>query len=138
MNDNAAYTYLLNHGVKPSVQRLAVMEYLMDNHSHPTVDDIYTALVSKIPTLSKTTVYNTLKLLVGHNAAHMLTIDERNTCFDGVMEPHAHCFCTRCGKILDVKPYSVDAPSQKLPDGFEVENVELYYRGVCAECRKKA
>ena len=51
-------------GVRPSVQRLAVMDYLATHKTHPTVDEIYSSLAPSIPTLSKTTVYNTLKLFV--------------------------------------------------------------------------
>ena len=54
---------LQNHNIKPSVQRIAIMNYLIEHRTHPTVDEIYTALSPSIPTLSKTTVYNTLKLL---------------------------------------------------------------------------
>ena len=71
---------LQNHNIKPSVQRIAIMNYLIEHRTHPTVDEIYTALSPSIPTLSKTTVYNTLKLLSEQGAAQTLTIDERNTC----------------------------------------------------------
>ena len=73
---------LQNHNIKPSVQRIAIMSYLMEHRTHPSVDEIYTALAPSIPTLSKTTVYNTLKLLSEQGAAQTLTIDERNTCYD--------------------------------------------------------
>ena len=76
------YEYLLSYGIKPSVQRIAIMDYLLKHRTHPCIDEIYMALCSEIPTLSKTTVYNTLKLFVEHGAAKMLTIDERNACFD--------------------------------------------------------
>ena len=69
---------LQNHNIKPSVQRIAIMNYLIEHRTHPTVDEIYTALSPSIPTLSKTTVYNTLKLLSEQGAAQTLTIDERN------------------------------------------------------------
>ena len=78
-----AYEYLLSYHIKPSVQRIAIMDYLLKHHTHPRIDEIYMALCPDIPTLSKTTVYNTLKLFVEHGAARMLTIDERNACFDG-------------------------------------------------------
>lgn len=48
--------------VKPSLQRIAIVEYLMENRIHPTADDIYHALCIQVPTLSKTTVYNTMRL----------------------------------------------------------------------------
>ena len=60
---------LQEHHIKPSVQRIAIMKYLMEHHTHPTVDEIYTALSPTIPTLSKTTVYNTLKILTEEGAA---------------------------------------------------------------------
>ena len=65
---------LQGHNIKPSVQRIAIMKYLMEHRTHPTVDEIYTALSPTIPTLSKTTVYNTLKILSEQGAAQTLTI----------------------------------------------------------------
>ena len=62
-NPNTA-DYLLSHGIKPSVHRVAVMNFLLNNRIHPTVDTIYAALAPSIRTLSKTTVYNSLKLFV--------------------------------------------------------------------------
>ena len=45
---------LQNHNIKPSVQRIAIMTYLMEHRTHPTVDEIYTALAPSIPTLFTT------------------------------------------------------------------------------------
>ena len=90
---------LQSHSIKPSVQRMSIMRYLMEHLTHPTVDEIYTSLSPEMPTLSKTTVYNTLKLLSDHGAIQTLTIDERNTCYDADTTPHAHFLCKRCGRI---------------------------------------
>lgn len=76
-----AYEYLLSYHIKPSVQRIAIMDYLLNHKTHPCIDEIHTALCKEIPTLSKTTVYNTLKLFVEHGAAKMLTIDEKKCLF---------------------------------------------------------
>ena len=78
MNTNInARDYLEKCGIKPSLQRIAVVEYLMENRIHPTADDIYHALCILVPTLSKTTVYNTLKLFAYQGAVQVLTIKER-------------------------------------------------------------
>ena len=108
---------LQNHNIKPSVQRIAIMTYLMEHRTHPTVDEIYTALAPSIPTLSKTTVYNTLKLLSEQGAAQTLTIDERNTCYDADTTPHAHFLCKHCGKRCTVcgYVYEGDAAPEKCP-----------------------
>ena len=67
---------LLEHEVKPSLHRINVLKYIIENKNHPSVDVIYRALVNTIPTLSKTTVYNTLKLLTEKRIISVLHIDE--------------------------------------------------------------
>ena len=116
-------------------ERLAVMDYLRKHKTHPTADDIYVHLLKEIPTLSKTTVYNTLRLLVEHGAARMLTIDERNVCFDAMVEPHAHFLCTTCGRVYDLPTDEVSvAPVGDLPGGHKAVEADLYYRGTCCHC----
>ena len=69
MNTNInARDYLEKCGIKPSLQRIAIVEYLMENRIHPTADDIYHALCIQVPTLSKTTVYNTMRLFAEQGA----------------------------------------------------------------------
>lgn len=133
-----AYEYLLSYHIKPSVQRIAIMDYLLNHKAHPCIDEIHTALCKEIPTLSKTTVYNTLKLFVEHGAAKMLTIDEKNACFDGDVHPHAHFQCKVCNKIYDVEiPQNLSEAEPFRKEGFIVEEVHQYYKGVCPECAEK-
>lgn len=133
-----SYDYLLSYRIKPSVQRIAIMDYLLKHKTHPCIDEIYIALCKDIPTLSKTTVYNTLKLFVEHGAASMLTIDEKNACFDADTSLHAHFLCKRCGKIFDM-PYhnEVKHVEQVEMNGFWVEEVHQYYKGICPSCMEK-
>lgn len=133
-----AYEYLLSHNIKPSVQRIAIMDYLLTHNTHPCIDEIYLALCKTIPTLSKTTVYNTLKLFIEHNAARMLTIDERNACFDGDLSLHAHFQCSECGQIIDIPITSETEDEKRLEaQGFEVREIRRYYKGICPKCLKK-
>lgn len=132
------YDYLLSFNVKPSVQRLAIMDYLLTHRTHPSIEEIYLALCDDIPTLSKTTVYNTLKLFVEHGAAQMLTIDERSVCYDGDITLHAHFLCKHCNKIFDL-PAPVEDPqvNRMKDDGFQVEGLHYYYKGVCPACQQQ-
>ena len=129
------YEYLLSYGIKPSVQRIAIMDYLLKHRTHPCIDEIYMALCSEIPTLSKTTVYNTLKLFVEHGAAKMLTIDERNACFDADTTMHAHFQCKACGKIYDIQLEEITSAIKLLEkEGYAVEEAHRYYKGICPHC----
>ncbi|MGL1936684.1 MAG: transcriptional repressor [Fibrobacterales bacterium] len=53
--------YLLHHGIKPSFQRIKIFEYLMGQEEFPTIETMYRDLKSELSTLSKTTIYNTLR-----------------------------------------------------------------------------
>lgn len=136
--NSKALDCLQEHNIHPSVQRIAVMEYLLNHHTHPTVEDIYAELQPEIPTLSRTTVYNTLKLFASHGAAVMLTIDEKRACFDSVLTPHAHFICRKCGRIFDVdlKNAGKMAPPVNIPVGH-IEEEHIYYKGICKDCLEK-
>lgn len=127
---------LVEHNIRPSVQRISIMNYLMEHRTHPTVDEIYTALAPSIPTLSKTTVYNTLKLLTEHGAVLTLTIDEKNTCYDACTQPHAHFLCKHCGKVYDIA-YGCENLRTDIPtmEGYKVQEIHYYYKGICKECQ---
>ena len=132
------YDYLLSFNVKPSVQRLAIMDYLLTHRTHPSIEEIYMALCDDIPTLSKTTVYNTLKLFVEHGAAQMLTIDEKNVCYDGDISLHAHFLCKKCNKIFDLPAPAEDEVVRQMRDnGFQTEELHYYYRGLCPQCKQQ-
>lgn len=126
---------LIEHNIRPSVQRVAIMQYLLDHRTHPTADDIYTELVKTMPTLSRTTVYNTLQLLVANQAVLGLTIDQHNMHFDGYTHPHAHFLCRSCGKIFDVEVNNHLRKHLFTSDKFAIEKVELNYMGLCPDCR---
>ena len=49
----AAYQRLLQAGIRPSVQRVAIMEYLLEHRTHPTIEEVYHYVKRKIPTVSK-------------------------------------------------------------------------------------
>ena len=136
---NTVKQYLIEKGIKPSVQRIAVMGYLLEHRTHPTVDEIYSALQDRIPTLSKTTVYNTLKLFAEKKAIQSITIDERMVHFDGYRERHAHFLCQSCGKVIDVPlDYDVELPKTEQTKGFADVETHVYHSGYCSECTEKS
>lgn len=133
--------YLMSKGIRPSPQRIAIMDYLLDNCNHPTVEAVYDALHTSMPTLSKTTVYNTLKLFEKKQAVQILNIDERNVRLDATMEHHAHFQCMRCGKIFDVPVKNggkmVELLGMNEMTGFEVQQTQIYYKGICPHCQSE-
>ena len=128
--------YLTENGISPSVQRLAIMDYLLTHHTHPTVNEIYKELLPAIPTLSKTTVHNTLKLFVQHKIALHVNIDERNARFDGTVKAHAHFRCRKCDCILDVPLRELTHLYLEEPD-FTIEEAYFNIKGICKTCKTR-
>lgn len=130
-----SYDRLLAYNIKPSMQRIAIMNYLMEHRTHPSADEIYTSLSPSMPTLSKTTVYNTLRLFSEQGAALMLTIDDRNANFDADTSMHAHFLCKKCGMIYDLaSKVEIKEVEHLQMDGHEVTEMHYYYKGICKNC----
>ncbi len=129
---------LQNKRIKPTYQRLRVMEYLEQNRNHPTVDMIYAAMVRRIPTISKTTVYNTLKLFVQHDLVTELTITGHEIRYDIKEDGHHHFMCKKCGKIIDV---TLNCPYEQgqvdFVQGHKIDETQAYFKGICKNCLQK-
>ncbi len=124
---------LKEKSINLSHQRLKVLEYLYNNRCHPTVDKIYTDLHKEISTLSKTTIYNTLKVLVEAGLVRVITIDDNETRYDIKVENHGHFKCDSCGEIYD---FSTDIDSINFKDlsKFKIYDKNVYFKGICPEC----
>ncbi len=96
-------SHLSENNIKPSLQRMKIFEYLHVNRNHPTVDMIYSCLSKEIPTLSKTTVYNTLNLFVENDVAITVAIEDNELRYDSTTKDHAHFKCIKCEIIYDIE-----------------------------------
>ncbi|MCW3490967.1 Fur family transcriptional regulator [Dethiobacter alkaliphilus] len=124
---------LQNRGIKPSFHRLKILEYLLSGKKHPTVDEIYSELVKEVPTLSKTTVYNTLNLFAKAGLVRRINVEEHETRFDANTVSHGHFKCLRCNRIYD---FTIDDTAMVTPglNGFDIEEKKIYFQGTCPGC----
>ncbi len=128
---------LRNHGIKPSLTRMLILSYLTEEGSHPTVEEIYKALIGTIPTLSKTTVYNTLHLFTQKKLARAVMLKDQETRYDLAAHPHAHFQCLECNTVYDTSAF----PQLSAPEEFlkhTVEDVSILFTGLCQSCREKS
>lgn len=139
---NNTTDYLLEHGIRPSPQRVAIMDYLQCHRTHPTVDNVYAALHPNMPTLSKTTVYNILKLFEEKSAILVLNLDEKNLHFDADISTHAHFLCQECGKVFDIfldeesLQHVIELSKNPNLKPYTISNTQISYKGICPECGK--
>jgi len=124
---------LKNNNIRLSHQRLKVLEYLHRNRIHPTVEQIYNGLLDDIPTLSKTTIYNTLNTLIEAGLVKIINIEDNEARYDIITDEHGHFKCKNCGNIYD---FEVDMDSFEIKglNGFKIHNRDMYFSGICAKC----
>lgn len=126
---------LVKHGIKPSYPRIQIYKYLYDRKDHPTVNCIFDSLILEIPTLSKTTVYNTLNLFIEANLVKSLILDENEKRYEIIIHDHSHFKCEQCDKIYDI-PYTDINLLTKDFEGFIVNEKQIFLKGICINCQK--
>jgi Fur family peroxide stress response transcriptional regulator len=125
---------LSSSGLRQTFQRRKILEFLENTKSHPTADTIYKEILKEIPTVSRTTVYNTVNKLVEEGIIKCLKIKESEMRFDARTEPHYHFVCNKCGKVYDVGICCKNVLSYDI-DGHKVEDIFICYSGICKFCK---
>ena len=131
-----AVEQLTKSGIKPSYQRVKILEYLMQEKTHPTADQMYHQLKSRIPTLSKATVYNTLHAFAKHGLIRAVTTNQLGTRYDFVTNNHGHFLCLECDRIFDFPKEAICQNSEL--EGFTIYSEEVVLKGICRDCAKNS
>lgn len=124
---------LKSKGIRPSYQRIKVLEYMIRNGDHPTVEEIFSALAQVIPSLSKVTIYNTLHTFVEEGLVRVVEIDDAQKRYDITLDDHGHFLCTACGTIYNF-PVSIDPDSIARLHRFKITQKNVYFKGLCPNC----
>ncbi len=132
MNNEAIVAVLKENKMRPSFIRVKIYTLLVESRIHPTVDELYEQLSKEILTLSKTTVYNTLKLFIDKGIVRAINIEGNELRFEAERGFHGHFKCRVCGQIYDI-PMNENVITREL-EGFSVEDVQVLVSGVCPEC----
>jgi len=127
---------LQTKGLKPTYQRLRILQYVQEHENHPTVEMIHEDLVREIPTISRTTIYNTLNAFVEKGIIHAITITGTETRYDCKQFPHHHLLCRSCGGIIDL---DIECPYLERTniDGHRIDEKHGYFKGICKDCLEK-
>jgi Fe2+ or Zn2+ uptake regulation protein len=131
------YVKLLKiNSIKITPQRLEILKYLDKNRNHPTVEKIYKDLKTENPSLSKTTIYNSLDTLYNHGIIQSITISKSELRYDLKQGMHHHFLCKKCGRISDI---DIKCPNlgKIINIGHKVEEVHGYFKGICKNCYQK-
>lgn len=125
-----------DHRIKVTPQRLEIYKVALQSKEHPSAEDIYHIVRSKLPTISLDTVYRTLSSLERWGLLFKVAVVDDKSRYDANVAPHHHIICTECNSITDF--WWSEFENLDLPD--EVKNWgELKIKssqmvGICAKC----
>lgn len=121
-------------------QRLAILNYLKDNRSHPSVKDIYESVSKKLPSVSLATVYNTMEMLKkGGLVSEIPVMNGEARKFDSNTVPHDHLICSSCGTVTDIDldlNHGLLLP-EKQQKRFYIRDICVTIYGSCSKCHNQ-
>ena len=138
MKSPEAIIQLFNQkGLKITPQRRLIFELLAEDESHPTAEELYKLVISRMPDVSQTTVYNTLRELVElGELSPVENLSHAGARFDTNTSPHHHLFCMHCHTLVDIER---DFPDAKLTleeaKGYQIVKNQVTFYGICQECQ---
>ena len=107
------------------------------NPFHPTAEEVYQGLVNEIPTLSRTTIYNTLNFFAEKGLVKVLNLGHNETRYDLNTDQHVHFKCIKCGRIYDLYLDCNLPENGDVIDGHIIMEREVLLRGICRICKGK-
>ena len=127
-------------GLKATGARMLILEAIESNCDHPTAEQIHASLRQVHPSLSLSTVYQTLDAFMRHGLCRRVTGASDCLRVDGTPQDHDHAICNSCGEIFDIdrQLFPLPAPPTQLPNGLTVTGLRLEYEVICGACREAA
>ena len=120
---------LRDHDVLPTTQRLEVAEVLLDRPQHLSADQIIDKLQRTGSSVSKATVYNTLKLFSETGLVKEINVDGTRRFYDSTTHAHHHFYHVDTGELTDIPADKISILNlPQLPAGTEQDGVEVVIR----------
>lgn len=125
-------------GLKPTTNRMLILESLMKKQIPMSLTDIEQELV----TMDKSSIYRVMELFLQNDVVDSFE-DGRGVQMYELCQAQGHCdntdahlhfYCQKCHKsycLKELKPAAF-----KLPAGFKANSFSFVIRGICDKCQK--
>ena len=121
-----------------SRQREEIIKVVKDSCDHPTAEDIYMIVKANDPSVSRSTVYRNLGMLIERNMINKIPMQSGGDRYDYPKQQHNHAICIKCGKVFDFL-YDLDNEKMKKTikeqTGVEISDARILVQGICNSCK---
>lgn len=133
-------TYLRDHNLPVTAQRLAIADVILGTDRHLSVEDVAKQLRSHGAVAGTATVYRTIEVLVRSGLVVERDFGEgfkRYEASRGVPH-HEHLLCTNCGKVTEFRDERLERMTTLLAEthGYSRQRHRLVIHGLCSDCQR--
>jgi Fur family ferric uptake transcriptional regulator len=139
-NPTQAERLLRDAALRVTAPRKAVLSAVHD-HPHADTDTLLAATRAQLGSVSHQAVYDVLRALTDAGLVRRIQPAGSVARYEArVGDNHHHLVCRSCGAVADVDCVIGEAPCLTASDdaGFEIDEAEVVYWGLCAACRPPA
>jgi len=130
--------YLTDKKLRKTPERYTILEQICTFPGHFDIYALHQRLDKENFHVSKSTVYNTVEVLVDAGVLVRHQINSQSIQYELRIyaENHLHLICTRCGKLREIKNTMFNLPIDRLKTRrFYPEHHSLYVYGLCSRCK---
>jgi Fur family transcriptional regulator, ferric uptake regulator len=133
-------TFLREHNLPVTQQRLAIASVVFASDRHLSVDDVVKEIASDGENAGTATIYRTLDLLVKSGLVVERDFGEGFRRFETTrgIPHHEHLLCTVCGRVDEFRDERLERMTTIIAEShsYSRQRHRLVIYGVCAECQR--
>lgn len=137
MDEAKSIEILLEHGIRPTANRLLLVKVLSKAEHPLTMKE----LEDLVDTIDKSNIFRTLSLFRDQHLVHVLQDGADAVRYelchsheeDHDDDLHAHFYCERCRQTFCLN--DIPVPQVDLPKGYRLNTINYLIKGICPNCQ---
>lgn len=137
MDEAKSIEILLEHGIRPTANRLLLVKVLSKAEHPLTMKE----LEDLVDTIDKSNIFRTLSLFRDQHLVHVLQDGADAVRYelchsheeDHDDDLHAHFYCERCRQTFCLN--DIPVPQVDLPNGYRMNTINYLIKGICPNCQ---
>ena len=133
-------SFLRDHSLPVTAQRLAIAEVVLGTERHLSAEDVASALKASGSNAGTATIYRTLEVMVRSGLVVERDFGEgfkRYEASRGIPH-HEHLICTVCGRVTEFRDERLERMTTLLAEAHDFlrQRHRLVIYGLCGDCRR--
>ncbi|WP_319468633.1 transcriptional repressor [uncultured Pseudodesulfovibrio sp.] len=131
--------YLSSNHLKLTQQRLLIFKVFMSDDEEMSSEQLLEAVQDIDETVSRSTVYRTVKHLHNAGIARCLHRSDGSTHYEPMGDHYSQMICERCGRSIPIKNPYIDCLQQETArqQGFILFRYQTVFYGLCSRCSEQ-